>query len=366
MGMPVPRRLLRRGMMLHILHLGQWGIAKSPIGHELRRMGVPHRFFGAPVSLRYRSKVELALRIYPALAWVTLRAAVQSLAFSRPAPTAVLVSSDVEALVFGLVRRVLRRRTLIVFQTLIITPRRSRLLNALYMRYWGLLLSLIDLGVCHSQIEPEAYARLFPRHGHKLIYIPFGVSTSYVIQASPDRGTGVPVIVSAGRSGRDYPTLARAVEGLACRLRILCDIPGPLEGVARSPQVEVVTDCFDRDYLQALSDAAFVVVPLSVDDISAGQMVLLQAAMLGRAVVITGTATTVDYAGDGEDALLVPLGDTGAMRAAILRLLDEPGLADRLGAAALARFGRDHSKEAYTRAVVRAVEAAVQDAESAR
>lgn len=344
--------------MLHILHLGQWDIATSPIGQELLRLGVPHRFLGSPVSLRYRSKAELFLRIYPVLAWVTLRAAVQSLAFSRPPPTAVLVSSDIEALLFGLVRRVLRRRTLIVLQTLIITPRASPFGNALYMRYWALILGLIDLGLCHSRVEPERYARQFPRQGRKFAYVPYGVSTAYVIEPSPSRGTGVPMIVSAGRSGRDYPTLARAIDGLPCRLRIICDIPGPLERVAASPQIDVLTKCFDREYLQALSDAAFVVVPLAVDDISAGQMVLLQAAGLGRASVITGTATTADYATDGEDALLVPRGDAAAMQAAIRRLLDDPGLADRLGAAALARFGRDHSKEAYVRNVVRAIQAA--------
>ena len=344
--------------MLHLLHLGQWDIAKSPIGQELRRLRIEHRFLGSPVSLRYKSKAELFLRIYPVLAWVTFRSAVQSLLLSRPAPDAVIVSSDVEALVFGTVRILLRRRTLIVFQTLIITPRGSRFANALYMRYWALLLAVIDLGICHSRLEPERYARLFPRYGHKLAYVPFGVSTEFVIEAPPDRAGSLPVVVTAGRSGRDYPTLARAIDGLACRLRIICDIHGPLAGVAPSPQIEVVTNCFDRDYLQALADAAFVVVPLGVDDISAGQMVLLQAAALGRAVVITGTATVVDYAADGEDALLVPRGDVAALRGAIRRLLDDPALAGRLGAAAAARFRRDHSKEAYMRNVVREIEAA--------
>ncbi len=97
-------------------------------------------------------------------------------------------------------------------------------------------------------------------------------------------------------------------------------------------------------------------MPLAVHDISAGQMVLLQAAALGRAVVITRNATTVDYASDEEDALLVDLGDEAGLRQAMRRLLENPDLRDRLGRAASARFDRQHSTEAYVRGLVAAVE----------
>jgi len=63
---------------------------------------------------------------------------------------------------------------------------------------------------------------------------------------------------------------------------------GPVIDVALSDQIEVVRDCFDDCYMRALaarSSWSYAVV----DDISAGQMVLLQAAALGRAVVITRT-----------------------------------------------------------------------------
>ena len=344
--------------MLHLSHLHAWDIEGSPFGAELRRLGVAHRFLPTPVNMRYRSVAGLLLRVYPNLVRRTLATAIASLLRGRPAPDAMVVSSDIEALIYGTLRTVLRRRTLVVLPTLIVTPRRAPLLNAIYMAYWRLVMATIDLGICHARAELATYARLFPRHARKLAFVPFGttVTDREELQRAPPLGDGVPVIVTAGRSGRDYPTLARAIEGLPCRLLILCDVGAALAGVPAREQIEVVRDRFGDAYLETLAASAFVVVPLAVDGVSAGQMVLLQAAALGRAVVITRTATTVDYATDGQDALLVGLGDTDGLRQAIVRLLDDADLRARLGRAAAARFDREHSTEAYVRGLVAAID----------
>ena len=345
--------------MLHFLHLGAWDIEASPFGKELKRLGIAHRFFITPVNLRYRSIAGLLLRIYPQLILRTLGSAMRSLAFSQPRPTAVIVSSDIQALIFGALRTILRRPTLVVFQTLIVTPRGSPMANALYMAYWRLIMATIDVGICHSRAELASYARLFPRAARKLTFLPYGttVNDRAALLATAPTGDGTPVVVTAGRSGRDYPTLARAIAGLPCRLKIICDIAAPVADVTLSDQIEVVRDCFDDCYMKALASAVFVVVPLGVDDISAGQMVLLQAAALGRAVVITRTATTVDYASDEHDALLVGIGDVGALRHAMTRLLDDAALRLQLGTAASDRFDREHSTEAYVQGLVSIAEA---------
>lgn len=351
--------------MLHFVHLRSWNIETSPIAKELKRLGIAHRFLIAPVNLRYRSRIELLLRIYPILFCKVLVVAVQSLMFSRPRPDAVVVSSDVEALVFGAIRILTRRRTLIVFQTLIITQRKSRIANALYLAYYGLIMATIDLGICHARAELSTYGGLFPRHADKLVFVPFGITVDNrdALAATPTLGDGVPVIVTAGRSGRDYPTLAQAIIGLPCRLKIICDIAASLVGVPSSSQIEVMDHCFDDDYLTTLAGAAFVVLPLGVDDISAGQMVLLQAAALGRAVIITRTNTTVDYAIHEQDALLVNIGSISALRDAIVRLLHDPALCDQLGAAASDRFNRDHSVGAYVRRIVSIINTRCSDAQ---
>ena len=323
----------------------------SGFAQELRRLGVAYRFINAPVNLRYQSRAGLVFRVYPRLIARVTAAAWRSL---RAGPDVVVVSSDIEALIFGLMRRVLRPGTRIVFQTLIVTPRRSALFNTIYLLIWRLILAVTDLGICHARAEVAAYARLFPRHAAKFVFIPYGTTvTDHIAQRSTSQEDGL--IVTAGRSGRDYPLLARAIAGLPCRLLIICDVAAAVAGVAPSPQIEIARSMFDAAYVNALARSAFVVVPLALDDISAGQMVLLQASALQRAVIITRTATTVDYATDGDDALMVGLGDEAGWRAAIGRLLDDPVLRTRLAAAGAARFDREHSTEAYVRALIGAI-----------
>lgn len=343
------------GPLLHFFPRAN-GVEATPFGAELRRLGVRHRFFGGLVNLRYRSRLGLLFGAYPRLAWFALRRAVPSLLFSRPAPDAAIVGSDVEALVFGCLRALFRRRTLLVFHTLLISDNRGRL----YRLYYALILSLVDLAVCHSSGDLLRYARIYPRARCRFVFVPFGTTVTRrrsLMAAYAATGGGSGAVVAAGRSGRDYGTLLEAVRGLDCTLRIICDLPLP--GMAEAGRVTVIRDCFDDAYLTELANALLVVVPLSRDDKSAGQMVLLQAAALGKPIVVSRAASVAEYVADGEEALLVEIGDVAQMRAAIRRLLQDGALRARLGANAARRFEREHSTEAYVRKLVAAVRAAL-------
>ena len=138
--------------MLHFVHLRSWDIETSPVGKELKRLGIAHRFLITPINLRYRSRIELLFRIYPTLFFKMFVIAVKSLMLSQPRPDAIVVSSDVEALVFGVIRILTRRHTLIVFQTLIITQRKTKIANALYLTYYRLIMSIIDLGASRQEL----------------------------------------------------------------------------------------------------------------------------------------------------------------------------------------------------------------------
>ena len=344
--------------MLHFFPRYYKDVADQPFATELRRLGVPHRLFGATLNLRYATLAGLLLRVYPTLGWFALRGAARSLLLSRPPPAAAVVGSDIEALVFGLVRLIFRLRTRIVFETLIVTPRRSPRMDAIHRRYYALILSLIDIGICHSSVEVARNRAAFPAARCRFVFVPYGTTVTgraALMAAAAAAGGQDGAVVAAGRSGRDYRTLAEAVRGLPCRLDILCDTAAAVAGIAPSAQIRLVAGCFDRAYIAALAAARLVVVPLAVDDISAGQMVLLQASALGKAVIVTRTATTLEYATEGEEALFVAMGDVAGMRAAIRRLIDDPALRARLGANAARRFERDHSTEAYVRHLVAAV-----------
>ena len=70
---------------------------------------------------------------------------------------------------------------------------------------------------------------------------------------------------------------------------------------------------------------------------------LLEAMLVGCAIVATDVSGTVQAVRDGKEALVVPPEDVGALAEALVRLLSDADLREELGAAALerarARFG---------------------------
>ncbi len=72
---------------------------------------------------------------------------------------------------------------------------------------------------------------------------------------------------------------------------------------------------------------------------------ILQAMLTGLPIVTTPIGAILEAVTDGETALIVPPKDATALAAAIARLLDDPDLATRLGAAARRRASADFSRE---------------------
>jgi glycosyltransferase involved in cell wall biosynthesis len=97
-----------------------------------------------------------------------------------------------------------------------------------------------------------------------------------------------------------------------------------------------------------MASAAVTAIPL-LPGLAAGVSVLPMAMALGVAVVATRTPWTEAYVTDGEEALLVPAGDAGAFRAALVRLSEQPDLRARLVANARRRVAALCDLEAFTR-----------------
>lgn len=136
-------------------------VDKPPFATELRRLAVPHRLFSEELNGQYQTRARLLLRVYPMLLLCAARAAFRSLILSHPKPDAVVVTSDIEAIVFGLARAVFSRRTRIVFETVIATERGSPLARRLHHLHYSLVLRFVDVAICHSQTEPRDNGALF-------------------------------------------------------------------------------------------------------------------------------------------------------------------------------------------------------------
>jgi glycosyltransferase involved in cell wall biosynthesis len=349
--------------MIHFFPTFSRTAADGPFGQALRELGIAHRIFAGTVRKNYKSRLRLFLVCIPNLAWFAVRSAIASVLLAKPRPQAVVLGSDVEVLIFALARILfLRRHVRIVLGTFIYTRRRSRLMNGVRHAYFAWMLRSVDLVVVHSRLEAETYPLIFPRVHARFVFIPWGTSVPLrnALLGDPDKfsnPSNPPYVVSAGKSGRDYATLFAAISGQGVELRVICDYAHALGKVPTPDRVTVLSRCYGDDYVIELFGAAVVVVPLAVDDISAGQMVLIQAMSLGKPIVVTRTSTICDYVTDGEDALLVERGDPVALRAAIQMLLKDPALRARLGQNAIARFDRNYSTKGHLRMIVEATQA---------
>ena len=84
-------------------------------------------------------------------------------------------------------------------------------------------------------------------------------------------------------------------------------------------------------------------------------MVVVEAMALGKPVVAGAEGGPREVITDGVDGLLAPYGDPAALAAAVLRYLDDPAFAARIGAAARER-AQHFSVERFANGVVEAVE----------
>lgn len=348
---------LDEAFLIHFFPIFSNDASRSPLALELTALGVPYKMFSSEVKLRYKTRMGLVFRGWPKLAWFALKSSFRSFVLSETRPTAVILGSDIEVIIFALMRALTNsRNTEIVYLGFILTARRNHLVNRMRELYFKAIFLFVDKIISHSKFELDRFTELFNNGRTKVTFIPYGLHIGGRDQPiAADAATRPAYILAAGRSGRDYATLFAAVTGLSIELHVVCDNQQALAGLAIPANVTVLTSCYDGAYVDQLKHAEIVVIPLGVDDISAGQMVLIQAMAFAKPTIITRTVTVEDYVADEEQSLLVPTGDVVALREAVVRLLADEALSAKLSANALASFENRFCMRAFVRNLVAVV-----------
>jgi len=93
-------------------------------------------------------------------------------------------------------------------------------------------------------------------------------------------------------------------------------------------------------------------------------LALLEGMALARPIVASAVGGIPEMIADGESGLLVPPDDAGALGAALVRLLDDPGRRGRLGAAAYTRLVTRFSPERFAAGMFEAFDEAVRGGKS--
>ena len=181
------------------------------------------------------------------------------------------------------------------------------------------------------------------------------------------------MVCAVGAEMRDYHTLGEAIRGTDLRCHIATDhvrVPGrirlikdrrvPIEAIYKSCQGQLTAGRLSLTELRDLyARSRFVVVPLLPSDSDNGVSVILEAMAMGKPVICSQTRGQVDVIEDGVTGIYVPVGDSAALRAAMLSLWHNPKAANEMGQRARAYVEAHHSLEMFASGVRSAVEASL-------
>jgi glycosyltransferase involved in cell wall biosynthesis len=200
-----------------------------------------------------------------------------------------------------------------------------------------------DRLVVWSQVHRELLVDIFGLEATRVTALPFFVDQQFW-RPLPCR---LDSICSAGDSRRDYRTLVEAVRDLpiTCRIatrmrpsrqtdittdwRITAD---NLAGVAALPPNVTISPAAHLELREIYARSHFVVVPVFRGFRDHGITTCAEAMAMGKAVICSRNHGQIDLVEDGENGILVPPGDSQALRKAILYLLEHPDVAARMGA----------------------------------
>lgn len=150
-----------------------------------------------------------------------------------------------------------------------------------------------------SKNEREYCKKLFKLKDEKIEILHLGIEDYYEQYKEKIKDEGY--FVSVGRSNRDYEFLLREWPE-SVPLKIIYDE----KKLDIKDHMEQLFKCYREEYHCVLAGCHAVVIPLLDENISCGQLVMLQAMMFGKPVIITENKTVRDYLVDGEDGFIIP------------------------------------------------------------
>lgn len=215
--------------------------------------------------------------------------------------------------------------------------------NSIYR--WLIMTPELNFLTCHASLEKNYYSSEFGSiAGKKIYFIPFGRFAPIIDQA-PFKPPQHRYFFSGGTSNRDYVTLIEAFRTIDSKLVIACH-RNDIKGIQLPCNVEVFHDVFGTAFQDYISDAYAVILPILSTDVSAGQLVLIDAMRLGKASIVTAGSCMEDYV-DASCAISVRHKDIKTLCEAVKSLDVNDDLCRSLGNAARARYKSNFTRQAF-------------------
>ncbi|PZV10450.1 MAG: glycosyltransferase [Leptolyngbya sp.] len=199
------------------------------------------------------------------------------------------------------------------------------------LRRWVAQSSLqhIDRFVVHTRRECDIYSQWLGLPKERFVFFPYQVADIPVIY---EENTTQPFIAAIGSAHRDFPTLFQAVKTLKLPTVIASGVHA-LAGLQLPSCVQVPLGIGKQDCLQLAQEARINIVPMKTNSqiTAAGQVTIVEAMRMGRAVIASRCNGAEDYITHGKTGLLVEPGSTSALIQEIEMLWDDPQLRNQLG-----------------------------------
>lgn len=177
--------------------------------------------------------------------------------------------------------------------------------------------------IVYSQSEVDYYAETLGIPKEKFATELLGVADRPDLRSAAAEAQA-PYYVAAGRSNRDYDFLRAAWPKDEADLLIICDV----EKNEDQDNIRYLKNCHGDEYLRLLSGCHAALVPLKSEKFSSGQLVFLQAAMMGKPVITTPNDTVPDYVDEGDTGFII--NKTAEDLAAALKQLKDPAQYQRM------------------------------------
>jgi glycosyltransferase involved in cell wall biosynthesis len=201
-------------------------------------------------------------------------------------------------------------------------------------------LARVDRIVVHSRAERTRYAEWLELPVERFHFVPLQRGRIEVTEHEDDAH---PFVLAVGSARRDYAAFLEAARRSKLPTVVVA-AQHALAGLTIPPNVEVRSLLTAEECRRLAQRARVNVVPVRNAETASGQVTLVEAMRMGRAVVATRCMGSEDYVRTEATGLLVEPGSVEELQRAIERLWEDAELRRRLGRDA-ARFAAEQCSD---------------------
>lgn len=199
--------------------------------------------------------------------------------------------------------------------------------NYLRKLFYSINLKLADGTIVFSHSQFELIKKTFKVNKARLKLIPFCLDVEFFKPTKNIKRYTKPYILSVGMDlGRDYGTLIESIADLDVDLKIVT-LPHLLRGLSvDSPNIQIFSKIPYKQLFELYSESLFVVIPLKkwATQYSSGTTNLLEAKLLGKAVISTFSKPLEEYLEHENGVYYVETESVFSLRQAISKFLQNP------------------------------------------